>query len=66
MDLLHGHFYKTIEEAETAIKEYSKEHYQILLERRNAARLTLFYKIVNKHVTVDTGNRVHLLTDNYR
>ena len=26
MDLSHGHFHKTIEEAEAAIKEYSKEH----------------------------------------
>ena len=30
MDLSHGQFYKTIEEAETAIKEYSKEHYFII------------------------------------
>ena len=29
MDLSRGHFYKTIEEAETAIKQYSKEHYFI-------------------------------------
>ena len=27
MDLSHGHFYKTIEEAEIAIKQYFKEHY---------------------------------------
>ena len=27
MNLSHGHFYKTIEEAETAIKQYSKEHF---------------------------------------
>ena len=27
MDLSHGHFYKTIEEAETAIKQYFKEHF---------------------------------------
>ena len=30
MKLSHGHFYKTIEEAETAIKEYSKEHYIVI------------------------------------
>ena len=33
MDLSCGHFYKTIEEAETAIKQYSKEHYFIRLIR---------------------------------
>ena len=30
MDLSCGHFYKTIKEAETAIKEYSKEHYFVI------------------------------------
>ena len=30
MDLSRGHFYKTIEEAETSIKEYSKEHYFVI------------------------------------
>ena len=30
MDLSSGHFYKAIEEAETAIKEYSKEHYFVI------------------------------------
>ena len=34
MDLSHGHFYKTIEEAETAIKQYFKDHYFIRLNRR--------------------------------
>ena len=29
MDLSCGHFYKTIEETETAIKQYFKEHYFI-------------------------------------
>ena len=33
MDLSRGHFYKTIEEAETAIKQYFKEHYFIYLNR---------------------------------
>ena len=33
MDLSHGHFYKTIEEAKTAIKQYSKIHYFIRLIR---------------------------------
>ena len=27
MDLSRGHFYKTIEEPKTAIKQYSKVHY---------------------------------------
>ena len=31
MDLSRGHFYKTIEEAKTAIKQYSKVHYFIRL-----------------------------------
>ena len=30
MDLSRGHFFTTIEEAETAIKEYSKEHYFVI------------------------------------
>ena len=30
MDLSHGYFYKTIEEADTAIKEYFKEHYFVI------------------------------------
>ena len=33
MDISRGHFYKTIEEAEIAIKQYSKEHYFIRLIR---------------------------------
>ena len=33
MDLSCGHFYKTIEEAETPIKQYSKEHKFIRLNR---------------------------------
>ena len=33
MNLSCGNFYKTIEEAETAIKQYSKEHYFICLNR---------------------------------
>ena len=33
MDLLRGHFYKTIEEAKTAIKQYSEVHYFIRLIR---------------------------------
>ena len=33
MNLSHGHFYKTIEEAKTAIKQYSKVHYFIHLIR---------------------------------
>ena len=30
MDLSRGHFYETIEEPLTAIKEYSKEHYFVI------------------------------------
>ena len=33
MDLSRVHFYKTIEEAETAIKQCSKEHYFIRVNR---------------------------------
>ena len=33
MDLTSAHFYKKIEEAETAIKQYSKEHYFIRVNR---------------------------------
>ena len=33
MDLSHGRFYQTIEEAKTAIKKYSKVHYFIRLIR---------------------------------
>ena len=35
MDLSRGHFYKTIEEAETAIKQYFKEHYFIRVNNTN-------------------------------
>ena len=34
MNLSRGHFYKTIEEAKTAIKQYSKVNYFIRLIRR--------------------------------
>ena len=34
MDLSCDHFYKTIEEAKTAIKQYSKVHYFIRLIRQ--------------------------------
>ena len=37
--------------------------WQTLQECRKAAQLTLFYKIVNKHVAVDTGN---LLRDQHQ
>ena len=40
--------------------------WQTLQERREAARLTLFYKIVNKHVAVDTGNPLRASTRNPR
>ena len=39
MDLSRGHFHKTIEEAETAIKEYSKEHYFIRLNRPSTNKI---------------------------
>ena len=40
--------------------------WQTLQERRKAARLALFYKIVNKHVAVDTGNLLRASTRNTR
>ena len=42
MDLLHGHFYKTIKEAETGIKQYSKEDYFIRLNRPRRIKFFLF------------------------
>ena len=42
MDLSHGHFYKTIEEAETAIQQFSKEHYFIRLKRSGRITKILF------------------------
>ena len=43
MDLSCGHFYKTIEGAETAIKQYSKEHYFIRLIRPRRIQFFLFF-----------------------
>ena len=40
--------------------------WQTLQERREAARLALFYKIVNKLVAVDTGNLLRASTRNTR
>ena len=40
--------------------------WQTLQEHRKAARLTLFYKIFNKHVAVDTGNILRASTRNTR
>ena len=42
MDLWRGHLYKTIEEAKTAIKQYSKEHYFIRLNRPKRLKKCLF------------------------
>ena len=42
MDLSRGHFYKTIGEAETAIKQYSKEHYFIRQNRLRRIKKNLF------------------------
>ena len=42
MDLSHGHFYKAIEEAKTAIKQYSKVHYFIHLIRPQRIKFFLF------------------------
>ena len=42
MDLSLDHFYKTIEETETAIKQYFKEHYFIRLTRLRRIRKMLF------------------------
>ena len=43
MDLLRGHFYKTIEETETGIKQYSKEHF-IRLNRPRRIKKIVFAK----------------------
>ena len=40
--------------------------WQTLQEHRKVARSTLFYKIVNKHVSVDTGNVLRASTRNTR
>ena len=40
--------------------------WQNLQEHRKAARLTLFYKIVNKHVAVAMGNLLRTSTRNTR
>ena len=45
MDLSHGHFYKTIEEARTAMKQYSKVHYFIRLIRPRRITQFLFVGI---------------------
>ena len=42
MDLSHGHFYKTIEEAKTAIKQYSKVDYFIRLIRPRGIKKFVF------------------------
>ena len=43
-----------------------KLDWQTLQECRKVARLTLFYKIVNKHDAVDTGNLLRASTRNTR
>ena len=45
MDLSHGHFHKTIEDAETAIKQYSKADYFIRLNRPRRIKKNLFVRI---------------------
>ena len=42
MDLSCDYFYKTIEEAEAAIKQYSKQHYFIHLNRPRRIKEMLF------------------------
>ena len=48
MDLSCDHFYKTIEEAETAIKQYPKEHYFIRWESSPMNTKILFVGIPNE------------------
>ena len=43
-----------------------KLDWQTLQEHKKAARLTLFYKIVNKHDAVDNGNLLRASTRNTR
>ena len=51
MDLSRGHFYKTIEEAKTDIKQYSKVHYFIrFVFVGNRPRRIQFYLIVGNFV----------------
>ena len=45
MDLSHGNFYKTIAEAETAIKQYSKGHYLMAVAIRPVAGRQLMQAI---------------------
>ena len=46
MDLSHSHFYKTIEAAEKAIKQYFKEHYFMRLNRPR--RITKLLCVMNR------------------
>ena len=59
MDLSCGKFYKTIDEAKTAIKQYSKEHYCIHVIRPRRIKTILFVgnrpRRIKKNVFV--GNR---------
>ena len=56
MDLSCGHFYKTIEEAETAIKQYSKEHYFIRLNHPRRIK-----KIYSSGFPTNNGNLYHFM-----
>ena len=46
MDLSRGHFHKTVEAAETAIKQNSKEHYFIRLNCPRRIKIILFVEIL--------------------
>ena len=67
MDLSHGHFYKTIEEAKTASKHYSTVHYFNRLIRSWRIQKLLFVGIrppTNKK-SVFVGNRPNTAIDNF-
>ena len=59
MDLSHDRFYKTIEEAKTTIKQYSKVHYFIRLIRSRRIKIILFVgdRLPTNTKTVFVANR---------
>ena len=64
MDLSRGHFYTTTEEAEAAIKQYSKEHYFIRLNRLRRIKKNLFVgnrprRIKKLYIYAHTQTDVH-------
>ena len=64
MDLSHGYFYKTVEEAETAIKQYFKEHYFISVNRPWRIKKILLVRNFPRRIKefVFVGNRPQQIT----